>query len=354
MAENKKRGGVRRVRKIMNTFSYIVLIVGISLLLSTVIILVANDVLALVKPEREVVLDISGSSTPAEMAEVLKENGLIQYKWAFSLMSRLKHIDEYKGGKFSVRTNMDYGQIIDALTRVATYQETTMVTIPEGYTISQIAELVEDKMVCSAEDFIETANTYKFSHEILKEVPMRENRLEGYLFPDTYEFYINDKPVSVINKMLNNFVKKYTREMLELTETQGMTVAEVVNIASMIEKEAKLDTERTMISGVIRNRLDSDSFPFLNIDATILYATGHKSELTDSDLRIDSPYNTYTHEGLPPTAICNPGTSSLVAALMPEEHGYYYYVLDPDTGGHVFSKTLEEHNAAVAEMRAKR
>ncbi len=335
------------------TLSYILLVLGVSLILATVAILVANDMFALVKDGTTVMLEFDEDLAPGEMARVLQENGLIKYRWIFTLFANLKDIENFSSGTFQLSASMDYGQMISTLQRESTYQETVDVTIPEGYTIAQIAELMEKARVCGSDDFIETANTYDFAHEMLEDVPMVENRLEGYLFPDTYEFYVNDRPVSVINKMLNNFVDKYTDEMIALTEEKGMTIAEVVNIASLIERECRIPDEQTMISGVIHNRLDnSDEYPYLDIDATLLYAIGHKEELTAEDLETDTPYNTRLYPGLPPTAICNPGISAMLAALQPAEHDYYYYVANPQTGAHVFSRTLEEHNRAVAEMRA--
>lgn len=335
------------------TLSYILLVLGVSLILATVAILVANDMFALVKDGTTVMLEFDEDLAPGEMARVLQENGLIKYRWIFTLFANLKDIENFSSGTFQLSASMDYGQMISTLQRESTYQETVDVTIPEGYTIAQIAELMEKARVCGSDDFIETANTYDFAHEMLEDVPMVENRLEGYLFPDTYEFYVNDRPVSVINKMLNNFVDKYTDEMIALTEEKGMTIAEVVNIASLIERECRIPDEQTMISGVIHNRLDnSDEYPYLDIDATLLYAIGHKEELTAEDLETDTPYNTRLYPGLPPTAICNPGISAMLAALQPAEHNYYYYVANPQTGAHIFSRTLEEHNRAVAEMRA--
>lgn len=336
-----------------STLSYIMLVLGVSLILSTVAILVANDMFALVKEEHTVMLEFDEDLSVGEMGKLLKENGLIRYRMMFSLFAKLKHVESFSKGTFELSSTMDYGQMINMLQRTSTYQDTVTVTIPEGYSIAQIAELMEKARVCSSSDFIETADTYDFSHDMLKDVPMIKNRLEGYLFPDTYEFYVNDKPVSVINKMLNNFVNKYTDEMLKLTEESGMTIDEVVNIASLIERECKVADEQTRISGVIHNRLNnSDRFPYLDIDASLLYAIGHKEQLTAEDLQIDSPYNTRLHKGLPPTAICSPGIGAILAAIQPEKHDYYYYVANPETGEHVFSRTLDEHNAAVAEMRA--
>jgi UPF0755 protein len=229
------------------------------------------------------------------------------------------------------------------------------VTIPEGYNMRQIAQLLQDSRVCSAEAFIKTCNTYPFKHTFLQDIPMIENRLEGYLFPDTYEFYVNESPVQAANKMLNNFDRRYTTEMREHTEKAGLTIHEVVIMASLVEKEAKLATERATISGVIYNRLKNKAnFPYLQIDATVLYALNKTDALTEEDLKVESPYNTYVTEGLPPTAICSPGVSCLLAAILPEEHRYYYYVVDINSeikGQHIFSKTLAEHNNAIANMK---
>ena len=357
------RGGSRKKRRknraasVMNAVSYLVFILGVSLLLSAVAIYVANDVFAFVKPEKKVMLELEESQTPAQMAAVLKEEGVIRCKWAFVLYTKLANDGQsFKTGKFEVDSDMDYGQIINTLNRVPTYTETVSVTIPEGYTLKQIARLLEDARVCGAEDILNIAETYPFKHEMLQNIPMEEpNRLEGYLYPDTYEFYINDSPVRVLNAMLNNFNNKYTEEMRQLTENSGLTMRQIVTIASMIEREAVLPEEQARISGVIYNRLNHmDAYPHLDIDATVQYALGeHKEMLTYEDLEVDSPYNTYKVIGLPQGPICNPGVPAILAALQPESHDYYFYVADPETKGHVFARNNEEHEENVAAMRAK-
>lgn len=337
-----------------NNISYMFFILGVSFLLSGFLLLTANDVLALIKPEKEIIINFEEPLKPSQMAKVLRKNGVIQFPWAFSLYANLKDYKSFEPGKFEMDASMDYGQILAALARVSTFRETTPVTIPEGYTLAQIAQLMEDSLVCSKADFLETAATYPYKHEFLKEMPMTENRLEGYLYPDTYEFYKNDKPVSVINKMLNNFNSKYFDEVSTMAKEKGMTTQEVLTIASMIEREAVLETEQRTISGVIHNRLkNSKNFPFLNIDATVQYALGkHKQALTTEDLKVDSPYNTYVYKGLPPGPICNPGMGAIVSAINPESHKYYYYVATgEESGSHIFSKTLDEHNAARASVK---
>ena len=349
-SKQTKKGGA--LAGFLNTVSYILLILGVSLILSTFAILVSNDVLALVKEDNPVILTLTEDTASGQVASRLKQEGVIQYPWVFRLLTSLKKVDSFDAGTYELNSDMDYGQLISALRGSGEQRTVVRVTIPEGYTLQDICDLLVEKKVLTAEKFWETANTYPFSHAMLADVPMVDNRLEGYLFPDTYDFYVGDNAVNVINKMLNNFVKKYTKAMRNLTEANGLTIAEVVKVASLVEKEAKLADERTTIAGVIYNRLHSSSFPYLQIDATIMYATGHKDTLTADDLKIDSPYNTYTHKGLPPTAVCTPGVACLMAAVLPEKTRYYYYVADTD-GSHIFSRTLDEHNRAVAKVAAK-
>ncbi len=343
---------------ILNTFSYVLLIIGISLGLSTFGILVANDVLALVKDGGAVTVNLKQESNPKDVGLLLQEMDAIEYPWAFELFSALKHVESYDAGTFVLDRSMDYNQMITALRDDHVEAAVVRVTIPEGYNLRDICALLVEKNVVKEDAFWEVANNYDFAHYMLKDVPMVDNRLEGYLFPDTYDFYANNEKVNaeahavdVINKMLNNFVNKYTKAMRNLTEARGMTIADVVKVASLVEKEAKLNSERTTIAGVIYNRLGSDNFPFLQIDASILYATGHKDQLTAEDLQIDSPYNLHTNSGLPPTAICNPGVACMMAAIQPENHKYYYYVAKPD-GSHLFNRNLDGHNKDKADIAA--
>ena len=185
--------------------------------------------------------------------------------------------------------------------------------------------------------------------------------LEGYLFPDTYDFYVNDDPERVLKKMLEGFNASFTDIMRDkLTKIEGYTIRDIIIIASMIEKEAANNSESYTVSSVIFNRLaDSVNYPYLNIDATIVYALGGKSDLTDEDLKVDSPSNTYTNKGLPPGPIANPSQNSISSALEPEEtvdeNGkrvkYYYYAYDPATKAHHFSKTYQEHQAFLDSLK---
>lgn len=359
----KKNRGAHIVAGAMNTISYILLIVGLSLLIATIGLLWANDVLALVKEDKTVTLRLTEETSSEDVAEQLKEEGVIEYAFLFKLLTGFKKTESFDAGEYELNSNMDYGQLINTLQAKKLTRSVVTVTIPEGYSLREICDLLVENDVVRENVFWDVVNNYDFAHFMLEDVPMVENRLEGYLFPDTYDFYTNyEEPddakdrahtIDVVNKMLNNFVKKYTKAMRNLTEANGMTIAQVVNIASLIEKEAQKADERTTISSVIHNRLnDQGNFPYLQVDATIMYVTGHKDALTADDLQIDSPYNTYVTQGLPPTAICNPGTACLMAAIQPDNTRYYYYVARSD-GSHIFSKTLAEHNKAVAKVAAE-
>ena len=191
------------------------------------------------------------------------------------------------------------------------------------------------------------ANT-EFSYKFLDGIPMGDaKRLEGFLFPDTYEFYQGMTPEAAIDIFLKTFHSKLTAEMWQIADQKKLSMREVVNIASMIEKEAANDDERAIIASVIYNRMKA-GMP-LGIDATIQYVLPeHKETLTDEDLKIDSPYNTRTNKGLPPTPIASPGMASITAALKPAVTNYYYYALDQATGKHKFFTNSSAFNAFVA------
>ena len=197
--------------------------------------------------------------------------------------------------------------------------------------------------------------------------------LEGYLFPDTYDFYKDDDAERVLGKMLDDFDYRFRDSMQDMIsqlndrlakmmeangydadyiESHRLTIREIVIVASLIEKETASNSESPKISSVIYNRLtNAQAYPYLDIDATILYALGeHKEELTAEDLKIDSPYNTRNHQGLPPGPIANPGLASLQAALNPEDTTYHYYALDNETKTHHFSETYAEHEEFLASQ----
>lgn len=359
--EEKKQsgGGRRRSRRQKNsgcagTVVYVIAVLGISIVLSIVAVFMANDVLALVKDDVDISITLTQSTKMTDVAKQLDDSGIVKYGSLFKLYVNMAGKDAVVSpGSYMLNPSMDYTQIVRKLLSEAD-TDIVKLTIPEGYTTRQIAQLLADNGVCSVEDALEAMQEYSFKHEFLEDMlPPSVNWLEGYLFPDTYEMYADSEAVDAVNKMLNNFAVKYDDAIVEGAQALGITMQEAVTIASLIEKEAQVDEEYAMISGVIHNRLNNpSSFPYLQVDASLYYGLGKEGgELTQEDLDTDTEYNLYTREGLPPTAICNPGYKSLYAATHPESHNYYYYVAMPD-GSHLFSNSNSEHNQNIATAAA--
>ncbi|MDD3394587.1 MAG: endolytic transglycosylase MltG [Anaerotignum sp.] len=292
-----------------------------------------------------------GAST-ADIAAILKENKLIKNTFTFRLSSKLDGFDgTYQQGTYAIDTGLNQTQIMQLLQTGVVFDDVKF-TIPEGYTTQQIAAKAEEIGVCTEEEFIEECNTGSFDFEFVKNLPDREFKLEGYLFPDTY--YVKEETTAhdLIQAMLKRFEQMYTTEYQDAVAASGYTLDEMVTIASVIEKEIKVDEERPRAAGVIYNRLKED-MP-LQVDATVLYAMGIvKEDITTVDLQVDSPYNTYKVTGLPIGPISNPGELSFKAALYPEENNYIYYVVEAKgQNNHIFCETYEEFLKAKENYKA--
>lgn len=328
-----------------NTLIYLLTILIISIVLSIIAIFVANDVFALIKSDREVIVQVQDNTKISKISGQLDKDGVVNYGLIFKMFLLVTGKDaDVLAGSYKLSPAMDYTQIVRTL-RNTDKKETVKVTIPEGYTIAQISETLVENGVCTKEALDEALNTYPFKHTFLKDkLPPSKNWLEGYLFPDTYTFYKNGDAVKdVVNKMLNDFDNRCDENIINGAKELGITLDQAVIIASLIEREAKVPEEFAMISGVIHNRLNSPDFPKLEIDASVLYGLGRTSgTLSAADLKKDTPYNTYLHDGLPPGPICNPGYNSLYAATHPDKHNYYFYVAMPD-GSHLFATTNSQH-----------
>jgi len=348
-SRRRKNGGCA------GTVVYVIAVLGISIVLSLVTIFVANDVFAFVAEDANVPFTVSQNAQIADLSEQLDNAGVLHYGSVFKLFVNITGKNQsVLAGNYMLNPKMDYTQVIRALTQSES-KDTITITVPEGYSVEQIKKLLLDNHVCTEDAADKALNEYSFKHTFLEdEKPAKEGWLEGYLFPDTYEIYKgNSTVVSTINKMLNNFDEKFTDEMQEKADEMNRSMRDIITIASLIEREAQKDDEYDRIAGVIYNRLNNaDAFPFLQVDAAVLYGLGRTSgELSKADLEKDTPYNTYTQRGLPPGPICNPGMKSIQAALNPEENDYCYYVAMPD-GSHLFATSNDEQNDNIARANA--
>ena len=323
---------------------YYVTILVISAILAGVGWLMCNDLLALNKKDHSAEIVVTDGEKLGSVSKSLKKEGLINYRVLFLLYSSLSDT-EVVAGTYELNTSMDYHALLTAMSARSGARKTVNVTIPEGYSMQQIFELLEEKNVNTVEALTEAAANEDYDYDFLANKEKGDaSRLEGYLFPDTYQFYSGGDAKTVINKMLRNFDNKMTDELRQTISDSGYTMDEIITIASLIEKETD-GSDGTKISSVIRNRLKNsgETAGYLQIDAALLYALGeHKEVLTDADKEIDSPYNLYKNKGLPPTPICNPGMSSIRSALYPDNTSYYFYALGED-GVHHFFKTYREH-----------
>ncbi len=336
---------------------YVIFVIGISALLACVGWIAANDVLALNKEPKSVTVTISQDDSFSDVVDMLKKNGLIEYKFLFSLFATFTgDKDDVVAGTFTLDTDMDYRALLSGMSANSASKATIRVTIPEGYTIDQIFSLLyERNVVTSLESLQDMAANHDYAFSFLQDIDLGDyHRLEGYLYPDTYEFTTPENPLYVINKMLVRFDEMVTDDMRQEIWDSGRSIHEIVTVASLIEKETD-STDRSNISSVIYNRLNNPNSSagtngYLQIDATLAYINGGQVP-TDADRSIDSPYNTYLYPGLTPGPIANPGLESIQAAMSPESTSYYYYVLGDDNLHHFFHTYSEMQSFMATQER---
>ena len=382
-AEGKKKKqmseGAATLLSIVKAITYIVFVIVLAGFLSYYIIRVANDMFAFVKSDEMVEVVIPEYATIDDVSRILAENEIITYPDVFKLYSKLnKDNGEFMAGSYTINAMMNYDELLMAF-KEKFVRGTIRLTIPEGYTVDEIIDLFIENGVgmvereedvfetATREDFVAAVNNLELYAEYFEFVRalignVSEDRfypLEGYLFPDTYEFYTDSKPSQIVYKLLNRFNNVFKSEFYDRADELGYTVDEIVTLASMVEKETRHYYEFESVSSVFHNRLrDPANYAFLESDATIMYAIHHdtgtrKEDMTHEDVSYVSPYNTYTNRGLPPGPIANPSYQALTCALYPEDTNYYYFV-SRKNGETIFSRTLAEHNAAVAEAAAER
>ncbi len=337
------------------SLAYTAVTVLLCVFIAVMFLRVFNDVLAFITENRAVTITIDADDTVDDVAGKLKDAGLIKYDWLFSYVAKFEgSTGPYQEGEHTLNDNMNYMQLLSEIEVQPVARETVWVTFTEGMTVDQMADLLEENGVCGADDFREEVMSgadygYDFEQEMSTSSDIYYP-LEGYLFPDTYEFYTNETPANVITRMLQNFQNKIDTVQDQMTE-MGLTQHQTITLASIIQSEASGDpANMALVSSVYWNRLnDPENFPMLQSDPTRNYAnstilmTGQSSTYQQKA----AAYDTYQCTGLPAGPICNPGMDAILAALSPETTAYYYFISDSD-GNFYFAETLEQHEANIA------
>ncbi len=352
--------GGNTVVSVIKAVVYIIFVLIISAFLSMTVITVANDVFAFVKSDEVVEVTIPEYATLDEVSEILYKNDIIRYPTVFKLYAVAEDYDgEFLQGTYSVTPMMNYDTLLMEF-KEKPVSGTATITIPEGYSTDEIINLMVSNGIGTREGYIDVIQNGEFDYWFLDDLEAsgrtanRLYRLDGYLFPDTYEFYKSSSEEVVINKLLKRFGQIFTQEYRDQCYALGYTVDEMITLASMIEKEAASPSEFFLVSSVFHNRLNNRwTFPRLESDATVLYVIAHdKGErpktVTPQDLQYDTPYNTYMYEGFPPGPIANPSASAMLAALSPVSTEYYYFYYMSSRGRTVYSATKAEHDAYIA------
>lgn len=357
--ERKAQGILTIKEKLMRLAVYFLIVAVTSTILCIYGIGCINDVLAIDKRDHSCEVTVSAGATDSDVIDILKENKLIKNKGFCKLFIKIFHDDDkYVSGSYTLNSDWGIEKMLSTMQGSANTYETITLTFPEGYTIDQIAEKLEANKVCTASSFIKTMQSVDFSTEyaFLKnqaDKDLRFRALEGYIYPDTYEFYIGENASSVVRRFLDNFESKWTADYSKQAKELGMTVDEVVTLASIIQAEAANSKQMKDISSVLHNRLDKPgTFPRLECDSTEKYLIETikvtlTSSTTDTQKYIAyrDLYDTYSTDckGLPVGAICNPGGAAIAAALYPSDTNYNYFRHDVK-GNVYYANTFSEHN----------
>ncbi len=310
-------------------------------------------------------VEITQGAYTAQIADMLKEKGIIDTPLFFRAYAKFAKADgKWQVGTFILSADMGYADIVKEL-QTATPRESVNVTVPEGYTVDKIAELMENKGVCTAADFYNAVMNGEYDYDFVKAIPTaaqgeqyagRIYRLEGYLFPDTYNFYLGSSGEMVVNKMLANFNSKITKEIRQQISEKGWNIDEMIIFASVIQGEAGKPDDMMAVSKVLTNRMQPNSgFPKLQCDSTRDYIKKILPSTSGDSAADTSAYDTYIREGLPVGAINNPGMLAIEAALNPStDEKYakcYYFATDYKTGITYYSKTLAQHEAICRKYK---
>lgn len=357
------------------SFIYLIFVLCSSIIVSYFAITMINDLFAFVKDDNEVKIVVDDETTFKSLASDLEKAGVVKYPTALRIYNSFKNRDatspqELEVGEHVISSNLNYDEIIYTFMKKAPPREIVRITFPEGITADEIIDLFLENGIGTREGFEEAISSslhYDMDYKFLKDLQetekageFRDGRrfvLEGYLYPDTYDFYTDSTEINAVAKLLATFNKRFEDAYYERCEELGMSVDEVVNLASIIQKETKWEAEYETVSSLYHNRLNNpSSFPRLQCDSTYLYAyPERRANLTLDEMKAsENPYSTYSHDGLPPSAICSPSLNAIISAMYPNstdingvKHTYYYMVARKN-GYHYFATDSNTHQNNIA------
>ena len=374
----KKGYGLLGIPHLISTVIWLAITLAIGVSLGRVLWVCCADMMAFGKPQVTAYITVTEDDDIEAVSQKLADAGLVRYSGLFQKFAEItKKSERINPGVYELGSHLDYNAMINHMIYSSASREIVEITFPEGYTCAQTFKLLEKQGVCSAAELEEWAANGELSEYWFLENIERGNKycLEGYLYPDTYEFYTNSEPQIVLEKFLDAFDMRFTDIMKEdlqvmqsryadLLAAEGysgeyiaehpLTLHQVVTVASVVERETANDAESYDIASVFYNRVTDPDILTMGSDATVYYAIGdyyrEQTELSPTDLDSDSPYNTRKAQGIPPGPICNPGAYSLYAALDPNNTDFHYFVYDAANNQHLFSATYQEHLNKVNEL----
>ena len=344
----KKRGRHSAGKNIIKTVIWILCIIIVSVGLAFGVIYAGADYMGIgFGRGSDVTIEIEQGMSTEQIAEELKEAGAVKIPLLFRVYAKFKHYDsQFKYGVYSFNTEAGYEAISQMLIEEGALAQSVKVTIPEMSSIDDIAEILEENGVCTKSDFINEVQNGEFGYDFIDDIPVDNvyYRLEGYLFPETYDFYNFDSEECAhlaVEKMLKTLDDKLTDGMRQKISESGYTLHEIMTMASIVELEAGgSPDEMANVAAVFYNRLESDDFTTLGSSPTRKYPYG------------GGKYNTYESPGLPPGPLCSPSLKSIEASIEPtEDFDYYYFVTDASMKFY-YNKTLAEHNSTIARLQA--
>ena len=356
--KKKRKKKKKPSNRLPGVIIYTTFIFGISIILSLVVISFCKDMFGIGKSDKTQLVVIPEGAGTQEISELLEEEGIIRSPKAFQFFTKLrKDTGYYIAGQHFLRPNMAYEAIIDELTKIPTEEkgESIQVTFREGITLIDAAKILQDEGVCNSQDFIFFFNSGGFGFEFEDQLPldstMKFEKMEGYLFPDTYYVYKNSEPEEVCQKIYYNFNQKMTPERYQKMKDCNLSLDQLITFASIVQAEAPTSEDMVKVASVFWNRLEhSDEFPKLESDPTSNYANDVvRPNMEYFDEAFVSAYDTYKTTGLPSGAICNPGIEAIDAVLAHEKSDYYYFCANIYTKETFFAETLEQHNDNLAE-----